>query len=118
MIAFYIIAGTILMLVFIYESITLSVYGRHIVRGKRLELLKEEIGSHRGLNWYDENILSLNRKTEMKAQYISSPSSIFFSYNVVCNDFRAGYVVLRFSRAHFLIKDKFKSLKGVGVIKP
>ncbi len=99
-----------LVLLFVFEfSCFLTYNTNRIIKGKRIDVLISEL-SNATLNTHSKNILSLTDITNNGCWYISTiPFSLFFSYYMETH--HSSYSVVRFSRAHYLIKKKLKQVK-------
>lgn len=90
----------------IFEFSTLIVYGRVFISNKGLDLLQDELDNNYCI---EHGIIHLNGTSLLKANYISTiPLSLISKYYICCDDRELDYRILRFSKAHYMIEDKFK----------
>lgn len=83
---------------------------RNIIKYNGIDLLKKEL-QYSALTIFGN--LFLKEQTELKLHYIGKPF-ISFIFSYILEDVNSlKYGVLRYSKAHFLIKAKIRNLKNI-----
>lgn len=102
---------TILVSWIIYEIVTLIIQGlHHYIKGNGKLLLDQELSSC-WLNSLDDDIISLNNRSDLHGDYITKTrTSILFPY-YFSNQNDIDYGILIFSKEYFMVKNKFKELR-------
>lgn len=107
----YSIIISFLVLWIIYEIITLMCEGlHHYIKGNGKLLLEKELSSS-WLNRFNDDIISLNNRSDLNGLYIAKTgTSILFPY-YFSNEHDTHYGILIFSEEYFMVKNKFKELR-------
>ena len=102
---------TILVSWIIYEIGTLIIQGlHHYIKGNGKLLLEQEFSSC-WLNSFNDDVISLNNKSDLHGNYIAKTgTSILFPY-YFSNQNNIDYGILIFSKEYFMVKNKFKELR-------
>ncbi len=87
-------------------------YCGNIIMKSGDDLIIKELENGGGLSdsYYEDRILFYDSVTILKIDSIKPIHSFVFSYIVSTNDYQIKYLVLRFSRSHYKIKEKYKYL--------
>ena len=95
----------------ICEIITLMCEGLHnYIKGNGKLLLEKELSSC-WLNSFNDDIISLNNRSDLHGNYIAKTgTSILFPY-YFSNQNDIDYGILIFSKEYFMVKNKFKELR-------
>ena len=102
---------TILVSWIICEIVTLILQGLyHYIKGNGKLLLDQELSSC-WLNSLDDDIISLNNRSDLHGDYITKTrTSILFPY-YFSNQNDIDYGILIFIKEYFMVKNKFKELR-------
>lgn len=72
------------------------------------DLLIEELVNGGGLaDYYDKIIMFYDSKTILNINSIKPITSLIFSYVVSTNDYKIKYLVFKYSKSHYKIKEKY-----------
>ena len=102
---------TILVVWIVCEFFNLAYQGlHHYIKGNGKLLLEKEISSS-WLNNFNDDIISLNNRSDLNGLYIAKTgTSILFPY-YFSNEHDTHYGILIFSEEYFMVKNKFKELR-------
>jgi hypothetical protein len=102
---------TILVTWIVCELFNLAYQGLHnYIKGNGKLLLEKELSSC-WLNSFNDDIISLNNKSDLNGNYIAKTgTSILFTYYFSSQN-GIDYGILIFSDEYFMIKNKFKELR-------
>jgi len=96
----------------IIEITNILVNGYHFIHGNGVNLLIEELDV--STSSILSSMIDLKGKSRLNAQYISnSMSTLIFPYIIRCGelgDKRTTYMIIRWTKSYYLIKDKYKEL--------
>jgi len=102
---------TILVTWIVCELFNLAYQGlHHYIKGNGKLLLEKELSSC-WLNSFNDDIISLNNRSDLHGNYIAKTgTSILFPYYFSSKN-NIDYGILIFSAEYFMIKNKFKELR-------
>ena len=87
----------------------------YVIYGNRFGMLLTELNDCR-LNPVETTIISLNRKSKLDGRYITNTTTSFiFPYYLSTNS-DLDYGILRYSKAYYEVKRKFKELKQDNIV--
>ncbi len=102
---------TILVTWIVCELFNLAYQGLHnYIKGNGKLLLEKELSSC-WLNSFNDDIISLNNRSDLHGNYIAKTgTSILFPYYFSSKN-NIDYGILIFSKEYFMVKNKFKELR-------